>query len=150
MAHTYTSILVHVIFSTKERRKQIPEEIQPRLWAYVGGIARTNDFKALAIGGTDDHVHVLLSIPARISVAKAVQLVKGGSSKWMHDELERKIFEWQECYAAFTIGISQIAETVRYIERQPEHHAKWDYEKEMEKILKRHGIVKKEENFSRP
>jgi len=140
MPHTYTSILVHVVFSTKERRRQITDDVQARLWAYMGGIARSNDFKALSIGGTD-HVHALLSIPARISIAKAVQLIKGGSSKWIHDELAQKKFEWQECYGAFTIGIAQVEETIRYIERQREHHAKWDYEKEMKMILKRHGIV---------
>ncbi len=101
----------------------------------------TGKIKALAIGGTDDHVHALLSIPARLSIAKAVQLLKGGSSKWIHDELGLKLFTWQECYGAFTIGISQIEQTIRYIEMQRKHHAKWDYAKEMKKILERHGIV---------
>jgi len=144
MAHTHTSILVHIVFSTKDRRKQIPEEVQTRLWAYIGGIALTNDFKALAVGGTDDHVHTLISIPARISLAKAVQLIKGGSSKWIHDEQKMKLFQWQECYGAFTIGISQIKATVQYIHNQREHHAKWSYDQEMRKILQRHGIVTKE------
>lgn len=141
MAHTYTSLLVHVVFSTKDRRPTIPLDIQPRLWAYIGGIARANRFKALAVGGIEDHAHVLLSLIAAISVAKAVQLIKSGSSKWMHEEMGRRLFAWQECYSAFTIGVSQVPRTVRYIETQREHHKKWGFDHEMEMFLKRHGIV---------
>ena len=79
MAHTYISNLIHYVFSTKDRRKCIGEELRPKLWAYLGGIARENQMKALAVGGTDDHVHVLLSLPPTIAIAKAVQLLKGGS-----------------------------------------------------------------------
>ena len=85
MPHSYSSCLVHYIFSTKERRKMISPEVRERLWAYLGGIARENGMKALAIGGTDDHVHVLVSLPSTLPVAKAIQLLKGGSSKWLHD-----------------------------------------------------------------
>src|SRR5204862_7949515 len=85
MSHAYTSILIHFVFSTKDRRPLIPEALQPKLWAYMGGIARANKFKALAIGGIEDHAHALLSLPASMPPAKAIQLVKGGSSKWMND-----------------------------------------------------------------
>jgi putative transposase len=141
MAHTYTSLLTHCVFSTKERRRMIPEELQPRLWSYMGGIARTNKIKALAIGGTDDHVHVLVSLPSHISVAKAMQLVKAGSSKWMHDELGKKLFSWQESYGAFSIGITQIPATVKYINSQKEHHQRRTFDEELVLILKKHGIV---------
>jgi putative transposase len=141
MAHTYTSLLTHCVFSTKERRRMIPEELQPRLWSYMGGIARTNKIKALAIGGTDDHVHMLVSLPSHISVAKAMQLVKAGSSKWMHDELGKKLFSWQESYGAFSIGITQIPATVKYINSQKEHHQRRTFDEELVLILKKHGIV---------
>jgi len=85
MPHSYVSSLFHVIFSTKERRRLITDELASRLWPYLGGIARKNDFAALAVGGVADHTHLLLSLPATISVSKAVQLIKGGSSKWIHD-----------------------------------------------------------------
>jgi REP element-mobilizing transposase RayT len=80
MPHSYINNLVHYIFSTKERFLFIDHELELRLWPYIGGIARENRIKALAIGGTTDHVHTLLSLPATMSVAKAVQLIKGGSS----------------------------------------------------------------------
>ncbi|MBZ5520779.1 MAG: transposase [Acidobacteriia bacterium] len=77
MSHTYASLLVHCVFSTKNRLPLISDEMQPRLWAYIGGIARANKFKALAVGRIKDHCHVLLSLPAALPVAKAVQLIKG-------------------------------------------------------------------------
>ncbi len=76
MAHTYVSDLVHCVFTTKERRKMITPESQDALWSFIGGIARKNGFKTLIVGGTEDHVHILLSLPATIPLAKAVQLLK--------------------------------------------------------------------------
>jgi putative transposase len=107
----------------------------------MGGIARTNKIKALAIGGTTDHVHLLLSLRADMPVAKAMQLIKAGSSKWMHEEVGRKLFSWQEAYGAFTIGVSQIPATVKYINNQKEHHRRRTFDEEFAMILKRHGIV---------
>jgi REP element-mobilizing transposase RayT len=72
VAHSYVSALFHCVFSTKERRKTITEELQERLWPYMGGIARENKMRALAIGGVEDHVHLLLSIPSTLSIAKAL------------------------------------------------------------------------------
>ena len=80
--------------------------MQQRLWSFLGGIARKNGFKAIAIGGTANHVHILLSLPATIALAKAVQLVKGGSSKWLNQEMTSR-FEWQQGYGAFSVSISQ-------------------------------------------
>ncbi|MFZ3213420.1 MAG: transposase [Terriglobales bacterium] len=81
MAHTYISALLHVVFSTKGRQKTISAQLQPKLWAYLGGIARRNGMTAVQVGGIADHVHVLLILPATMPIAKAVQLLKGGSSK---------------------------------------------------------------------
>ena len=114
--------------------------MKARLWAYIGGIAKSKGFKALAVGGTRDHVHVLLSLPATLAVAKAVQLVKGGSSKWMNDHLDRRSFAWQDSYGAFSIGISQVERTIRYINNQTRHHAKVGFQEEFRQILERHGM----------
>lgn len=141
MPHSYINSLHHVVFSTKERRKQITADLQPRLWSYLGGIARENDMKALAVGGVEDHVHLLLSLPSTIAIAKALQLVKGGSSKWVHDELPtHRDFAWQEGYGAFSIGVSQVDDTLRYIANQAEHHRVKSYEEEFIAFLERHGI----------
>ena len=85
MGHSYSSLLFHCVFSTKDRLKIIDSELQQTLWPYLGGIARTNNMTALGIGGIEDHVHILLSMPAPMSVSKAIQLIKGGSSKWIHE-----------------------------------------------------------------
>ena len=138
--HTRACLLFHCVFSTKNRMPIIPENLQPRLWAYMGGIARRNSMKALTVGGIADHAHILLSLPPTITIAKAIQLVKAGSSKWMHEQTRSRRFDWQEGYGAFSIGASQVAATVRYIENQPSHHKKISAEKEWEMFLKRHAV----------
>jgi REP element-mobilizing transposase RayT len=106
----------------------------------MAGIARMNHFKALAVGGMPDHAHVLVSLPPTIPIAKAVQLIKGGSSKWINDHLKRRSFAWQDAYAAFSIGISQVEKTVRYINSQERHHKRMTAADELERMLERHGI----------
>jgi putative transposase len=139
VSHTYISGLVHCVFSTKLRRDLISPEIQPKLWAFLGGIARKNGFKALMIGGTENHLHILLSLQATIPLAKAVQLVKGASSRWMNEE-HTQDFAWQEGYGAFTVGISQKDDTITYIRSQAEHHRKRSFEEEFLAFLKKHGV----------
>jgi putative transposase len=141
MAHSYISSLYHCVFSTKERRKSITRDFQKRLCPYLGGIARDNEMKALSVGGTEDHVHILLSLPATIAVAKAIQLIKGGSSKWVHDTFpEFQRFAWQEGYGAFSIGVSQVLSTLRYIQNQEEHHRRQTFQEELLAFLKKHRI----------
>jgi len=141
MAHSFTSQLLHCVFSTKERQKVITPELQQRLWPYLGGIARENRMKALSIGGTEDHTHILLSLPSTLSIAKAIQLIKGGSSKWVHDTFpQHYAFAWQEGYGAFSIGISDVERTVAYIENQEAHHRRKSFQQEFLAFLKKHGI----------
>lgn len=141
MSHTFVNALFHCVFSTKGRRCLIDRDLQERLWPFMGGIAREHGMKTLAIGGVEDHVHFLLSLPTSISLAKAIQLIKGGSSKWVHDSFpEHRDFSWQEGYGAFSIGISQRDDTVSYIRSQAEHHRKKTFQEEFVAFLKRHGI----------
>ena len=141
MAHTYISILVHYIFSTKNRQMIITPDIQSRLWAYMGGIARENNMKALAIGGIEDHAHAFLSLPSTITIAKAIQLIKGGSSTWVSKTFENhKDFTWQEGYGAFSISVSQRDNTIEYIKNQKEHHQKKTFQEEFLSILKKHNV----------
>ena len=139
MSHTYVSELVHCVFSTKERRNLIAAEVQPMLWAFIGGVARKNGFKALMVGGTENHAHVLLSLPATMTLAKAVQLIKGASSHWMNEKHAHG-FAWQEGYGAFTVGISQKDDTIAYIRSQEEHHRKRSFEEEFVAFLKKNAI----------
>ncbi len=141
MAHTYTSLLFHCVFSTKERRPWIDADLQGRLWPYLGGIAAENRMKAFAVGGTNDHVHMVLSVPSTMPVSKAMQLIKGGSSKWIHNTFPKhRGFAWQEAYGAFSIGVSQVSATRKYIENQAEHHRKTSFQDEFVAFLKKHEI----------
>jgi putative transposase len=142
MAHSHICCLIHVVFSTAERRPTIREDMEESLHGYLGGIARENGIAALAVGGTADHVHLLLSLPRTVSVAKAVQLLKSGSSKWIHENFTRsRNFAWQEGYGAFSIGVSQRGATVKYIEAQAEHHKRFSFDEELKKFLAAHGMA---------
>ena len=140
MPHSYVTNLMHCTFSTKERLPLIKPDLESRLWPYIGGIARENRMKALAIGGTTDHIHALLSLRATMSFAKAVQLIKGGSSKWIHDTFSKYKFAWQEGYGAFSVSASQAARAIAYINNQKEHHRKRTFEEEFIDLLDKHGV----------
>jgi REP element-mobilizing transposase RayT len=132
---------MHCVCARNERRPLIKSDLQQRLWPYLGGIARENKMEALVVGGVEDHVHVLLSIPSILSIAKSIQLLKGNSSKWIHDTFkEHPDFEWQEGYGAFSIGISGVEDTTKYIQGQAEHHRKMTFKEEVESFLKKHGM----------
>ncbi len=97
----------------------------------MGGIARENKMKLISAGGVEDHVHLLLSMPKTVDISKAMQLIKGGSSKWVHDTFsEHRMFEWQEGYGAFSIGVNDKERTIDYINRQAEHHKRRDFKTE--------------------
>jgi REP element-mobilizing transposase RayT len=139
---------MHCVFSTKERRSLLTPVISERRWPYLGGIARENDMKALAIGGVPDHVHLLLSLPTTLSVSKAMQLLKGNSSKWLREtfpELRQHDFAWQEGFGSFSISISGVKDTIHYIQTQEEHHRKKSFREELENFLKKHGYDYKAE-----
>jgi REP element-mobilizing transposase RayT len=141
MSHSYSCCLVHYVYSTKGRAKLLTTEVRDRLWPYIGGIARTNEFTILATGGMADHVHVLASLSSTISIAKAVQLLKGGSSKWIHDTFPTsRSFAWQEGYGAFSIGRSGMDATIAYIRDQEEHHRTRTFEEEFTAFLEKYGI----------
>jgi REP element-mobilizing transposase RayT len=144
--HSFNSCLMHCVFSTKERRPWLTPVIRERLWPYLGGIARENGMKALAIGSVSDHVHALLSLPAMLSVSKAMQLLKGNSSKWLREtfpDLRLQSFAWQEGFGAFSIGISGADDTIRYIQTQQEHHRIKSFREELEIFLKKHNCDSK-------
>jgi putative transposase len=138
---SYVSSYFHCVFSTKERRPLITSKLRERLWPFLGGIARQNKMKAVEIGGVEDHVHLLLSLPATIPISKAMQLIKGGSSKWVHEAFpNQQLFAWQEEYGAFSVSVSQLDKTIAYIRGQPEHHRKLTFQEEFLMLLKKHRV----------
>jgi len=138
---SYVSSYHHCVFGTKERRPLLTPALRQRLWPFLGGIARQNGMKALEIGGVEDHVHILLSLPSTVPLAKALQLIKGGSSKWVHETFpEHRLFGWQEKYGAFSVSVSQLGKTIDYVKTQPEHHRKMTFQEEFVALLKKHRI----------
>jgi putative transposase len=138
MGHTFSRNHLHLIFSTKNRRNAIPKELQPRLWAYLAGICKKHEMIARAVGGTENHVHILLHLPPKLALAKAVLLLKANSSKWMSDQTGD--FSWQEGYGAFSVSASNLDRVVRYVDNQPSHHRKISFEQEFRAFLRKHGL----------
>jgi len=142
MGHTYANLIFHVVFSTKERRPLIHDSFRPRLFEYMSGLAR-NEFRgALAVGGTDNHVHGLLVLAPDTGVADAMRGWKALSSKWVHETFPGEAdFGWQESYGAFGVSQSNVPQVAGYIEQQAEHHKKISFEDEFLALLKRHNIA---------
>jgi putative transposase len=141
MGHTYANVLVHVIYSTKDRAKLINADIRPRLYEYLAGVARQEFGRALDIGGTEDHVHGLLSLRSEVSLAEALRKWKSLSSGWVHKTFsERATFGWQSGYAAFSVSQSALDAVRAYIAGQAEHHRRVSFEEELRTFLDRHGI----------
>jgi putative transposase len=141
MAHTFTNLLVHIIFSTKDRSPLIDAELKPKLHAYTGGIIREVNGKAYAINGVADHIHVLASLPPTIALADAMRTIKTNSSRWVHEQGKAKShFAWQTGYGAFSVSKSNVSEVMNYIAGQEEHHRKMTFQQEFLIFLEKHGI----------
>lgn len=139
MANTYSSLCYHIIFSTKNRIPYIKPEIENRLWAYIGGIARKHNITALQVGGFDDHIHALVIAPPKYSPSEVVQYLKGDSSRGIHKEFPTLInFTWQDGYGAFTVSKSNLLGVKVYIQNQREHHRIKSFQEEYLEFLKRH------------
>ncbi len=146
MADTFHNLNFHFIWSTKGRQPWITADIETRLWEYLAGIAHQKHMTPLCIGGYDDHIHALVRLPANLDVSKAVQLLKGPSSKWIHETFPQlRAFAWQDGYGAFTVSKSIIPEVFAYIKNQREHHGRKTYQEEFLGFLQKHEIEYKEE-----
>ncbi len=141
MPGTYSQIILHVVFSTKQRRTYITPEIQARLYDDVGGIIRAEKGTLYAIGGMSDHVHILLRWRTDGAIPDLMRTVKARSSRWVHDTFpDSRAFAWQEGYAVFSVSKSAEANVKAYIENQGEHHKKRDFAEELLALLHAYGI----------
>ena len=141
MPSTHHGILVHVVFSTKQRFKLLHNDWRDDLFAYIGGTATEHKSTLLRSGGIEDHVHLLLKIHPSFAIADTIKLIKGNSSRWINENGKIKSrFEWQRGYGAFSVSES-MSETVKhYIENQEEHHRQTSFEDEYVAFLKKHSI----------
>jgi len=141
MAQTLTSLLIHVVFSTKHRADLITPEVEPDLFAYIGGILKNEKSGLLASGGTMNHVHLLISQSKNVALSDLVKEIKQSSSKWIKTQgKEFAEFHWQDGYGAFTIGRSQVEPLQKYFANQKVHHQKQGFEDELREVLKSYEV----------
>jgi putative transposase len=137
---THLSLHYHLVFSTKGRRALIAPDRRAPLHAYLGEIVHSLSGVPLAVGGTADHVHLLVGLRATHRLADVLREVKGGSSEWMHKEVGVVEFAWQEGYGAFTVSRSHLDEVSRYIANQEQHHRNSTFQDEYLALLIEHGV----------
>jgi REP element-mobilizing transposase RayT len=140
MPHTYSSLIIHAIFSTKDRRPLLTTAIKEELFAYMGGIIGRLKGQSLLVNGPKEHVHLLFVLPAALSLSEMMEKVKANSSKWANERWPAIGFAWQIGYAGFSVSPSKIEEVRNYILNQEAHHRKLTYEEEVAALLKRHGV----------
>ncbi|HEY2934243.1 MAG TPA: IS200/IS605 family transposase [Acidobacteriota bacterium] len=146
MATTYTELLYHIVFSTKERAPVIDAEWRDRLHEYMGGIIRSLGGYSEEIGGTIDHVHLLSRLKPTHCIADVLCKLKKGSSEWVHNELDKREFWWQEGYGAFTVSPSHIGRVKTYIANQERHHQKRSFKEEYVWLLKK-AVIDYDERY---
>jgi putative transposase len=148
MAHTYTSLLIHIIFSTKNRERMLDAAWRPKLFTYMGGIIKRHEAAPILINGVDDHVHVFADVPASTALSDLVQHIKGGSSYWVNRQPEFKTkLAWQVGYGAFSVSASKFDAVKKYISNQQEHHRKLTFQEELLRFLKEYGVQYDEQHL---
>jgi len=131
MSHSYTNLLYHIIFSTKDRRPLITPDYEVRLYDYIGGTIRELEGISLALNGTEDHLHLLAKLRPDRALSDVLRKLKANASGWMHRVFPRlENFTWQQGYGAFTVSQSNVKEVQRYIARQKLHHQKVSFRDE--------------------
>jgi REP element-mobilizing transposase RayT len=141
MANNYTNLFYHIVFTTKGRVDLINSEIETRVWAYIGGIARKHEMTGLQVGGVENHIHALIMAKTVVAPSQIAQWLKGESSKWIHEEFPKlRRFGWQDGYRMFSVSKSQAPGVIAYIQTQREHHKKQSFEDEYRSLLKLNGI----------
>lgn len=141
MGDSYTCLLTHFAWSTRNREPQITKDLGPCLHAYIAGILKQLDCPPILINGVEDHVHVLTHRHPTKAEAELARVMKANASKWVHDEFpRRRTFAWQHGYAAFSVSMSRKDAVQRYIANQEEHHRKLSWHEEIELLYKKHKI----------
>jgi len=133
---------MHIVFSTKERRNLITSAVVAELHAYLGGICRNGESPALVIGGTENHIHLLISLSKNIALSGLMMTLKKDSSKWIKTNgTAFRHFHWQDGYGAFSIGESQVGAVTDYIRGQKERHQSISFEDELVALAERYGVA---------
>jgi REP element-mobilizing transposase RayT len=138
MTQSFAQIFLHIVFAAKERRALIHPSIHEDLYAYLGGICRRLKSETLQVGGTENHVHILCTLPRSLCPGDLLEHLKKSSSRWLR--LKDRRFNWQNGYGVFSIGASGVAALRRYIQEQEKHHRRRTFEEEFQELLQRYGV----------
>ena len=141
MPQSLSQVILHVVFSTKDRRPWLDPDIRPRMHAYLATLCRDCDCQAYRVGGAADHVHIAARLARTVSQAELLEKIKKTSSAWMKTQGEQYgSFFWQGGYGDFSIGWSQLEELVRYIDRQEQHHRTQTFQEEYRDLLQKYQV----------
>lgn len=141
MPQSLAQILVHLIFSTKNREPLLSDDIRPELHCYMATILKGMDSSAILINSVEDHAHILFHLSKNRALCDVIETVKKDSSKWIKTKGRTfRNFHWQSGYGAFSVSQSNVAQVVRYIEKQKEHHRRRTFQEEFRAFLKRYQI----------
>jgi putative transposase len=141
MPQSLSRVIVHIIYSTKDRFPYLAPSIRPHLHAYLATVTRNSNCEAYRVGGTSDHVHFAVRLSRTIAIAGLVEELKTSSSKWIKKQLpELRGFSWQRGYGAFSSGQNELADLIAYVENQEEHHRVRTFQEEYLALLKEYGM----------
>ena len=141
MPQSLSKVIIHIIFSTKDRELWLDREVRPRRHSYVATICRDLNAAALRVGGVSDHLHVVTTLPRTLSQAALVETLKKTSSKWIKGlDSKYRGFYWQRGYGAFSVSPSQLDAVLEYVESQEEHHRTRSFQEEYRDFLGKHGV----------
>jgi REP element-mobilizing transposase RayT len=141
MPQSLSLLLVHLVFSTKERFPYLGDAVRPSLYGYLATVARNQGHACYRVGGTADHVHLAVRMPRTVTVASLVEEVKTSSSKWLKTQSpDLAQFAWQRGYGAFSVGPADLNALIAYIEGQMDHHRTRSFQEEYQAFLTKYGI----------
>jgi REP element-mobilizing transposase RayT len=142
MAQSLSRVIVHIVFSTKNRRPFLQGDLRHRMHGYLAQLCRDQGAECFEVGGTENHVHIAATLPRTVSQAEFLEFIKKKSSRWLRDcePVLRRRFGWQAGYGVFSVSRSRLPELVAYIRDQEEHHRRRTFEEEYVRLLRRHGV----------
>jgi putative transposase len=141
MSQSLSKVILHIIFSTKDRQPWLDTDVRPRMHAYLAIVCRDLGAELVRVGGVRDHVHIVTTLPRTLSQAQFIEQIKKASSKWVKDlDAQYRGFFWQRGYGAFSVSPSQLDGMLQYVDAQQEHHRTRTFQEEYRALLRRHGI----------
>jgi len=141
MPQSLSKVIIHIIFSIKNREPWLDCEVRPRMHAYLATTCRDLGAEVVHVGGVADHVHIVTMLPRTVSQAQVVEQIKKASSKWIKSlGGHYRGFFWQRGYGAFSVSPSQLDSVLEYVDKQQQHHRERTFQEEYRELLRKHGV----------